>query len=121
MNLNTIVAQCFDDSREWFPDKEFDVPFQTLCMLGESGEFANLVKKVERGTHTYTDVKEQLKEELTDTFIYMCVLANILGMNMEEEYIAKRSANAKRFGSDSGASASRGRPLIRRGGEPEAI
>lgn len=112
MNLNDIIQQCAEDSRTWFPDKEYDVPFQTLCLGGEVGEFQNLVKKVERGTHSYTELRDLMRGELTDAFIYMCVLASILEMDLEESYHATRAANVIRFSVGSRTTPTASRPLV---------
>jgi NTP pyrophosphatase (non-canonical NTP hydrolase) len=102
VNLNTIVEQCADDSRRWFPTKSRDLTFLTVCAAGELGEFANVLKKIERGTTSTASellsAHAAMGEELTDLFIYTCVLADALGVNLEDAYRAKRAFNQRRFG-----------------------
>jgi NTP pyrophosphatase (non-canonical NTP hydrolase) len=66
---------------------------------GEAGEFANLVKKIERGSLRLGDASVRLKlaMELTDTFVYMLNLAGLLGIDLEKSYHLVRGENEKRF------------------------
>lgn len=102
MTLEDIIDQCRTDSGQWFPDTASDLAFQVLALIGETGEVANLVKKVERGSHDFSDVEEDLKEEVVDVFIYlMNIVGEIdhrIGFDIVEAYKAKREKNAKRFG-----------------------
>ena len=73
-----------------------------VALVGELGEFANIVKKVNRDNKTLNkglDEKslEKLREELTDCFIYIVILSNILEMDLEREYFKKMKLNEKRF------------------------
>lgn len=68
-----------------------------VCMLGEFGEFSNLVKKVKRGDFSLTEVKEQINEEFIDIFIYLIKVANQLDINIEDEYLKKMLKNKSKF------------------------
>lgn len=73
-----------------------------VALVGELGEFANTVKKISRdygtaGEEPSQDRMENLKEEITDCFIYIMIIANILNMDLEEEYSKKLNLNKKRF------------------------
>lgn len=100
VTLQEIVAQCQRDSVAWFPDTAFDLPFTVLALCGEVGELANLVKKVERGTHDHRDLHPKMVEEATDAFVYLCDVFAILGVDMEAAYHAKRAVNFGRFEPD---------------------
>lgn len=100
MTLQEIVAQCMRDSATWFPDKAFDLAFQTLSLCGEAGELANKVKKVERGSDPANDLFPGIVEEAIDTFIYLMDVFAILGVDPEEAYHAKRATNFRRFEPD---------------------
>jgi len=65
-----------------------------VCMMGELGEFANEVKKCHRDK---TWKEQELKEELTDTFIFLLKLAMTLKMDMKGEFYKKMEKNDKRF------------------------
>ena len=74
----------------------------TIALVGECGEFANVVKKIDRefehqGEKISEEKLQKLKEELVDILIYVLIIANVLNMNLEEEYLRKRKINEKRF------------------------
>jgi NTP pyrophosphatase (non-canonical NTP hydrolase) len=99
MTLQEIVDECGEDSRAWFPAFDKELAFQTLCLLGEAGEFANLLKKVVRGSLLMDEnVHLMLCEELTDVFTYLCLMASTMGFDLSKAYQAKREINAERFG-----------------------
>lgn len=68
-----------------------------VCLVGELGEFANTLKKVNRGDTPYQTARENLEEELTDVFIYLMQMANQMGVNLEESYLRKLAKNRDRF------------------------
>lgn len=75
------------------------VPLEHLivCMLGEFGEFSNLVKKVKRGDFSLDEIREQMNEEFIDIFIYLVKIANQLNIDIEKEYLTKMKKNEKKF------------------------
>ena len=68
-----------------------------VCLIGELGEFSNILKKVTRGDFELKDVKDSLDEELVDTFIYLIKIANQFNVNLEEGYLKKLEKNKGRF------------------------
>lgn len=80
-------------------DKNNIEPLEHLivCMLGEFGEFSNIIKKVKRGDFSLDDKEEEMKEEFIDIFIYMIKIANQLNIDIEREYISKMQKNEKKF------------------------
>lgn len=68
-----------------------------VCLLGELGEFANILKKVSRGDFSLEEVKDDLDEELVDTFIYLIKISNQFNVNLEKGYLDKLKHNKKRF------------------------
>lgn len=68
-----------------------------VCMLGELGEFANIVKKVRRGDFELEGVKQELNEELVDVFIYLIKIANQFDVDIETGYRNKLEKNRKKF------------------------
>jgi NTP pyrophosphatase (non-canonical NTP hydrolase) len=101
VRLNEIVKECLGDSEAWFPDKAYDIPFTALSIAGEVGELCNDIKKVERGSVLYTELREKIAEEGIDVMIYLCNLFGILHVDAEEMYRQKREFNARRFGDQS--------------------
>lgn len=66
----------------------------TVHLLGELGEFANDVKKSHRESILR---KDELREELTDTFIYLLKLSLLLDMDLDAEHKKKVDKNYARF------------------------
>lgn len=95
-----LTKQALEDSERWFPDVAHSITHHTISIAGEVGEFANLVKKLHRGTTiapTASEVQYELAMELTDIFIYLLNLAAILDVNLVAAYYHKRDLNVKRF------------------------
>lgn len=114
MNLDNLVKlqYKFDAKHGWNPQK--GVPDQVfraiqtdlIGLLGEIGEFANIVKKIalEADSHSGSDLAGQLKarhseltNELVDAFVYLIRLATHLDMDIEQEYLDKLNINEQRF------------------------
>jgi len=99
----------FDKAHGWCWSSPKDIheklsflQYVTVALLGELGEFANILKKIVRNynsLHIDPDEKsfEMLKEELVDLFIYLLIAANILHMDLEKVYFKKMKFNEKRF------------------------
>lgn len=68
-----------------------------VCLIGEVGEFSNIVKKVRRGDFPLSEVKEELNEELADVFIYLLKIAGQFGIDLEVEYQKKMQKNEIKF------------------------
>lgn len=114
MNLDELVRMQnqFDATHGWNPEP--GVPNATfraiqsdlIGILGEMGEFANIVKKLALETDHDPDADlgkllqarhSELSEELIDAFIYLIRLASHLGVNIEQEYLDKLKVNEQRF------------------------
>jgi NTP pyrophosphatase (non-canonical NTP hydrolase) len=73
-------------------------------LMGEIGEFANLVKKVglriARPGYDGLSLKDasgKLREELADAIIYIIRLSAILGADLEQDVLAKMDRNDIRY------------------------
>lgn len=86
------------DFNEYINDKNIE-PLEHLivCMLGEFGEFSNIVKKIKRGDFNLSEKKDELSEEFIDIFIYLIKISNQLNINIEDEYFKKMKKNEKKF------------------------
>lgn len=108
--LQQLVRQCQRDSVRWFPTVSKDeaadgnitreLVHHVLSLCGEAGELANKIKKLDRGTESLDDelFAFDVRDELTDTFIYLLNVAALLKMDLLKEYLRKRDFNEKRFG-----------------------
>lgn len=99
-----MAIQCVEDSERWFGDAGMTKGFpaimhHTVSLAGEVGEFANIIKKIDRGSLNLGDaaVRRDLAFELTDVYIYVLNLAGIMGVDLEELYKMKRAENDQRF------------------------
>jgi NTP pyrophosphatase (non-canonical NTP hydrolase) len=74
-----------------------ELQHSVVCLVGEIGEFANILKKVNRGDRPYSDARADLSEELTDVFIYVMQIANQMSIDLEATYLKKLAINQQRF------------------------
>lgn len=99
--LLDMAQQCIEDTERWFGDKPHvnTLLHQTLGMCGEVGEFANVVKKIDKGQLNIDDAatRVRLAEELADVLTYTLSIAGILKIDLEKAYIAVRTKNQRRF------------------------
>jgi dCTP diphosphatase len=107
MELKELIKKqiSFSESRDWHFHKAkiknelFDkLGYMAIALSGETGEFANLVKKVLRQHERLDDeMKEKMKEEVADIFIYCLLTSSLLEMDLEKEFLKKLEKNEKRF------------------------
>jgi NTP pyrophosphatase (non-canonical NTP hydrolase) len=99
--LGQLSIQCIEDSIRWFGDSALhdNVPYLALAMCGEAGEFANVVKKIQRGSldPNSPETRVRLAEELTDVFVYMLNIAATLDIDLLKMYEIVRAKNEIRF------------------------
>jgi NTP pyrophosphatase (non-canonical NTP hydrolase) len=95
-----LTRECLNDSQRWFPGTAVSLVHYCLGLAGETGEFIDIVKKIDRGSADPRSaaIKRQLAMELTDVFIYVLNAAALLGIDLEETYKMKRAENERRFG-----------------------
>lgn len=99
--LAVLAQEAGADSKKWFGDLPIahSIPHHALALAGEVGEFANIVKKIERGSLGMSDanVRHSMAMELTDIFTYTLNLAYCLGIDLDKAYKLKRAENDRRF------------------------
>ena len=73
--------------------------------MGELGEAANIAKKLNRvrdgitgNTETENELRANLADELADTFIYLDLLAQSQGINLEEAVMRKFDKTSAKIG-----------------------
>jgi NTP pyrophosphatase (non-canonical NTP hydrolase) len=113
MELATLVErQISADRRRGFAvdfesnaERHDQLTRDLVGLIGEIGEFANILKKVGLGlTHpgyvgpTLDGVSPSLREELADAIIYIFRLSTILGADLEADVLAKMKVNDDRYG-----------------------
>lgn len=68
-----------------------------VCLVGEIGEFSNIVKKIRRGDFQLQQKKDELDEELIDMFIYLIKISNQMDIDLENGFLRKLEKNKDRF------------------------
>ncbi len=104
MELERIQQIEADDSKTYFPEHEDSPFFLALALVGEVGEICNNIKKHMRGDFDLMELRARVAPELPDVLIYLVMLSDELGRNLEEEYHRKKEFNDARFGSGQGSS-----------------
>lgn len=86
-------------------EREDQLMHDLIGLVGEVGEFSNLLKKVmlARSVEGYDgpslkSAGPELRQELADAAIYIFRLATILDADLEEDIIEKISKNDERYG-----------------------
>lgn len=107
MNIKDLILKQreFDSKHkgnfEWskiISDENVDIlQHLIISLIGEIGEAANIVKKINRGDFKLSDVKEQLSEEVIDILIYTIKLIYQLDIDVEKLYNDKMEYNRNRF------------------------
>jgi NTP pyrophosphatase (non-canonical NTP hydrolase) len=101
MKLQADFDAAHESAHQWGRSVKDGTPVvlehSVICLLGELGEFANKLKKVNRGDTSYENARGDLLEELTDVFIYLMQIANQMEVNLQDSYLDKLAKNRVRF------------------------
>lgn len=81
-----------------FGNRDWKLSGWSNAILGELGEAANLIKKVERGDFPLADVRRKLADELADVQCYLDILACEAGINLGEATMEKWNEISEREG-----------------------
>lgn len=68
------------------------------AVLGELGEAANIIKKIQRGDLSLDDARQSLADEYADVATYLDILAFRTGVDLGEAVIAKWNRVSERVG-----------------------
>ena len=67
--------------------------------LGELGEAANIIKKIERGDYTLDEARDSLADEFADVVIYLDLLAFRAGVYLGDAVMRKFNQKSRDVGS----------------------
>lgn len=85
-------------SKEIYKRNKFDEYFYGLALAGEVGEACNILKKIKRGSKKKDKSSlQELKDELGDIAAYLCLLADTLGVDLEDCIVSKFNEVSDRF------------------------
>ncbi|BBM18945.1 hypothetical protein G15_2616 [Enterococcus avium] len=111
MNIKDFmeIQNAFDEKHGWSNsdskttvDTIEQLKNDIVGLVGEVGEFSNIVKKVSREsakekTNSFENNIENMNEELVDIFIYLLRIMTTLDIDLEKEYTKKLEFNKRRF------------------------
>lgn len=125
LDLQTLAQIQLEDSKKWFPylhdgdQANALIPFMTMGLAGEIGEFANIIKKLMRleakrkyieehypqEVDTLADIAEEMfklgeqaEAEHTDILCYWLNIGALMAHNLEAAWRANRRSNEARWG-----------------------
>lgn len=106
--LGQMRDEAFRNSQRWFPELHErgawdQILHQMLGLVGEAGEAANIVKKldrygVDRDPAVFEMLSHDLRVELADVFTYLLNLCTLLGADLGAEFYAKQAVCEQRWG-----------------------
>lgn len=114
MELSTLIARQIEaDRRRGFRIDFPDVPGRLtqieqdlVGLVGEVGEFANLLKKIRLSVShpgysgpAFDEASNLLREELADALIYLMRLSVLVAGDLEGDLLKKMKINDSRYGS----------------------
>jgi len=97
MELMDIQRVEATDSTHYFPNYEQGPLYLSVALAGEVGETCNEVKKYARGDFDWEELQAKLEGELPDILIYLVMLSDQMGINLEKAYEAKKEYNEQRY------------------------
>ena len=99
IDFGAMLKQMREDSDAWFGENTHtNLTIMTLGLVGESGEVADIVKKLGRGSLTLEEAAGLIAEELIDVLHYWLMLIGMFGVDIQAVYNKKREYNVARFG-----------------------
>jgi NTP pyrophosphatase (non-canonical NTP hydrolase) len=101
--IASLTQEMRANSERWFPqihDGSLDLmQFYTLGLIGETGEVANVIKKmIRQAGEGDVALYAGLATELADVFTYLLLLAQECGVDLVQEYRLKAAVNEERWG-----------------------
>jgi len=102
MEIADYQALCLLKSEEWFPEVAHDLGHHLIALVGEVGEFANIFKKIDRGSLELTpETQVELAMELADVLIYVLNMGAVMNIDLGAAVSYKMQINEERFGANS--------------------
>lgn len=99
--LDELYQKNADRQVEWDASDKIDVTFKALEFVGEVGEMCNNIKKVRReelGIKGSRCTREDLESEFGDVMITLALLADAVGVDLEQVTKEKFNATSEKMG-----------------------
>lgn len=97
--LRAANAERIGSSKYRICEEQWTPAHWMQATVGELGELANLLKKVDRGDFPFEQVKAEVAKELADVQTYLDILALKLGVDLGQATIDKFNEVSERIGS----------------------
>lgn len=92
--LRASKAEAYNECEKWSHAQWMQ------ALVGEVGELANFLKKVDRGDYPIESISEEIADELADIQTYLDLLAHKLKVDLGEATASKFNKVSKRVGTD---------------------
>lgn len=99
--LDELYQKNAERQIEWDATNEIDVMYRALEFVGEVGEMCNNIKKVRReelGLKGSRCTREDLESEFGDVMITLALLADAVGVDLEQVTKEKFNATSEKLG-----------------------
>jgi NTP pyrophosphatase (non-canonical NTP hydrolase) len=97
--LRAANVERLKDSKYKLCESEWTPAHWMQATVGELGELANIMKKVDRGDFTLEEAREAIGKELADVQTYLDIMAHKLGIDLGMATIRKFNEVSDRIGS----------------------
>lgn len=98
-DLRTANTERIKSSKYRICEEQWTPAHWMQATVGELGELANLLKKVDRGDFPLEQAKTEVAKELADVQTYLDILALKLGVDLGQATIDKFNEVSERIGS----------------------
>lgn len=104
--LVQMAKLCGEDTERWLADfnGKYSIPHHALELMGDAGMFAGIVQKIECGELDIKDakVRYELALKLTEVFMDVLNLSNLLQVDLEYTFKVVRANVEKAFSERNG-------------------
>lgn len=106
IGIRAFQAASADRANEWHQDKPWSLSDWMTATMGELGEAANIIKKLNRhrdgissvGDPSEAELRIELQAELADTFAYLVLVAQEAGIDLAGATVNKFNIVSDREG-----------------------
>lgn len=98
--LDQLRYANIERQKEWGGDDRCDLAFRALEVAGETGELSEAMKKflrAQRGIEGSTATKEDVADEMADVIISIDLLANQMGIDLQQAVCSKFNRTSKKY------------------------